>query len=52
MLLGVLLHPYNLHEVSKPILPASVAHLDARLTGNQEVVGAIPSGSATFFYGD
>ena len=32
--------------------PASVTQLDARPTGNQEVVGSILAGPATFFYGD
>ena len=32
--------------------PASVAQLDARPTGDQEVVGSITAGSATFFRGD
>ena len=31
---------------------ASVAQLDEHLTGDQEVVGSTPSGSATFFGGD
>ena len=31
---------------------ASVATLDVRPTGNQEVVGSTPAGSATFFRGD
>ena len=34
------------------LLPASVAQLDARLTGDQEVAGSTPAGSATFFRGD
>ena len=33
-------------------LPASVAQLDARLTGDREVAGSTPAGSATFFCGD
>ena len=33
-------------------VPASVAQLDAHLTGDQEVVGLIPAWSATFFHGD
>ena len=37
---------HNIH------LPASVAQLDAQLTGNQELVGSTPAGSATFFRGD
>ena len=32
--------------------PSSVAQLDARLTGDQEVAGSTPAGSATFFRGD
>ena len=31
---------------------ASVAQLDARPTGDQEVAGSTPAGSATFFRGD
>ena len=31
---------------------ASVAQLDARPTGDQEVSGSTPAGSATFFLGD
>ena len=31
---------------------ASAAQLDARLTGDQEAVGWIPTGLATFFCGD
>ena len=34
------------------LLPASVAHSDACPTGDQEVAGWTPSGSATFFHGD
>ena len=30
-------------------MPASVAQLDAPPTGDQEVAGSIPAGSATFF---
>ena len=33
-------------------LPALVAQLDARLTGDQEVAGSTPTRSATFFRGD
>ena len=33
-------------------VPASVAQLDPRSTGDQEVVGLTPAGSATFFRGD
>ena len=33
-------------------VPASVAQLDARTTGDLEVAGSIPAGSATFFRGD
>ena len=32
--------------------PASVAQLDAYLTGDQEVAGSNPARSATFFRGD
>ena len=32
--------------------PASVAQLDVRLTGDQEVADSTPAGSATFFRGD
>ena len=39
---------HNIHMKT----PASVAQLDARLTGDQEVAGSIPSGSVTFFLGD
>ena len=34
------------------IQPATVAQLDAHLTGDQEVAGKTPAGSATFFRGD
>ena len=34
------------------IPPTSVAQLDARPTGDQEVAGSTPAGSATFFRGD
>ena len=30
----------------------TVAQLDARLTGDQEVAGLTPAGTATFFRGD
>ena len=33
-------------------MSASVALLDARLTGDQEVAGSTPAGLATFFRGD
>ena len=36
----------------RPPRPASVAHLDARPTGDQEVTGSTLAGSATFFRGD
>ena len=36
----------------KQSMPASVAQLDARPTGGQEVAGSSPAGSATFFRGD
>ena len=32
--------------------PALVAHLDARPTGDKEVAGSTPAGSAIFFRGD
>ena len=32
--------------------PASVAQLDACPTGDQEVAGSTPAGSATFFHGN
>ena len=35
-----------------PRVPALVAQLDARLTGDQAVVGSYPSGSATLIRGD
>ena len=34
------------------ILPASLAQLDAHPSGDQEVVGLTPAGSATFFRRD
>ena len=34
------------------VLLASVAQLDARPTGDQEVVGSIPAKAATFFHED
>ena len=34
------------------LLLASVAQLDVRPTGDQEVAGSTPTGSATFFRGD
>ena len=30
--------------------PASVAQLDTRLTGDQEIAGSMPTRSAIFFY--
>ena len=33
-------------------MPASMAQLDARPTGDREVGGSISTGSATFFHGD
>ena len=36
----------------KVLGPASVARMDLRSTGDQEVAGSIPAGSATFFHGD
>ena len=35
-----------------PVLPASVAQLDARPTGDHEVAGLTHAGSGTFFHGD
>ena len=32
--------------------PASLTQLDERPTGDQEVAGSTPAGSATFFRGD
>ena len=42
------------HAISKhpPQLPAVVVQLDARPTGDKEVAGSIPAGSAAFFRGD
>ena len=40
---------FHLHLV---MALASKAQLDARPTGDQEVVGLTPTGSATFFHGD
>ena len=37
---------------SNSVMPASVAHLDRRPTGDQEVAGSTPARLATFFYGD
>ena len=39
-------------DSSDPWLPASVAQLDARPTGDQEVAGSTPAGSAKLFLGD
>ena len=39
-------HPSTSHPAS---MPASVAQLDARPTGGQEVSGSTPAGSAKFF---
>ena len=39
-------------KLQKRILPALVAQLDARLTGDQEVGGLTPARLATFFRGD
>ena len=33
-------------------MPASVAQLDARPAGDQEVAGSTPAGTAKFFRGD
>ena len=42
------------HCPLRPVYPssASVAQLDARPTGDQEVAGSIPAESATFFHGE
>ena len=37
---------------AKKDTPASVAPLDARQTGGQEVASSAPAGSATFFHVD
>ena len=53
----------GLHCLQRPICPnsqghysilqpASEAQLDARLTGDHEVLGSIPAESAAFFHGD
>ena len=42
---------YN-YFVRELIEPASVAQLDARLTGDQRVAGSTPAESATFFRGE
>ena len=39
-------------SVMVSLQPASVAQLDARLTGDQEVASSTLAGSATFFRGD
>ena len=44
--------PYLPNFFNKAILPASVAHLDARSTCDQVVADSTPAGSATFFCGD
>ena len=41
---------YN--SFTNPRDPASVAQLDACPTGDQEIAGLIPAGSATFFHGN
>ena len=47
----------SLHQVTdycekeEGAMPASVAHLDARPTGDQEVAGSTPAKLATFFRG-
>ena len=43
---------YQLCALLNGKLPALVAHLDARPTGDQEVADSTPAGSATFFRGD
>ena len=45
---------FNKHvrNVCGCVKPASVAQLDVRPTGDQEVTGSTPAGSATFFRGD
>ena len=54
-------HYITKNEVERPYMallyyprpvPASVAHLDACPTGDQEVASSTPAGSATFFRGD
>ena len=46
-------HPCSHKPTSLPYCqPASVAQSDARPTGDQEVAGSTPAGSATFFRGD
>ena len=42
----------NLNNVETDVYQASVAQLDARPTGDQEVVGSTHAGLATFFHGD
>ena len=44
----------NYHQIllNKCVQLASVAQLDALPTGDQEVAGSTPTGSATFFCGD
>ena len=39
-------------KTTRGLKPALVAQLDERPTGDQEVEGSIPAGSATFFRGD
>ena len=43
---------YKYRIYTKYWVPASVAQLDARPTGDQKVVGSIPAGLAIFFRGD
>ena len=38
-------------HINSAIGPASVAQLDARSTGDQEVAGSTTAGSVTFFHG-
>ena len=47
-----LLTKLNPKRLSPAALPALVAQLDARPTGDQEVAGSTPAGSATLFRGD
>ena len=39
-------------DIKRSMGLASVAHFDAYPTGDQEVAGSTPVGSATFFHGD
>ena len=42
----------NFIKIINFALPASVAQLDARPTGDQEVAGSTSTGPATFFRGE